>query len=123
MLEAIPRVTFGLNNTSSHLDSRFENTDAGGLIDATATSADAKEVDYSTIFQVSLNARAHVTPRFSLFGGYDFLWIDRLSRPYNNIRYNSTTNDLGIAIATPELVVDGESAFIQGFSVGGEFVF
>lgn len=123
VLEAIPRVTFALNNYSSHLDSSLEDLDTDGVIGTNSSSSEERDVDYSTIFQVSLNARAHLTPRFSLFGGYDFLWIHRLSRPHNNIRYDSTTDDLGIAITSPSLALDGESMFTHGLSVGGEFVF
>lgn len=123
VLEAVPRVTFALNNYSAHVSSQFQNSAADGTTSTTGSAADEEDVDYSTLFQVSLNARAHVTPRFSLFGGYDFLWIHRLSRPYNNINYNSTTNLSGVAVTSPGLALDGESMFTHGFSVGGEFNF
>jgi hypothetical protein len=123
VLEAIPRVTFALNNNSAHLKSNLQDLRAGGVSESTFSGTDESEVDYTTVFQVSFNARVHLSPRFSLFGGYDAMWIHRLTRPYNNIVYNSSTDDFGTPVFDLGLKSDNESLFTHGFSVGGEFVF
>ncbi|MDB4614111.1 BBP7 family outer membrane beta-barrel protein [bacterium] len=123
VLEAVPRVTFALNNYSGHTRTTLQELDDAGVPFGTSSSADEDEVDYTTAFQVSLSARAYITPRFWLFGGYDFMWVHRLSRPYGNLNYNSTTDDLGATIFSTNLNSDLESAMTHGFSVGGEFNF
>ena len=116
-IEATPRVSFALNNHSSSV--AFEQgttTDTGTTV--ISSYEDEDDVDFSTIFQVSGNLRLHVTKTFSIFGGYDALWIYRLSRAYDNVLYNSDATSPVIGLAN-----DNESMFVHGFSIGGELRF
>lgn len=105
-LSATPRIAFALNNyTGSTL---FNGTETG----------QENDVDFTPIVQVSFKGEVHVTPNLSLFGGYDFMWIYRMTRPYDNVVYDSTPG-LGGSF-TPDIrqSIDLESFSTQGLSVG-----
>lgn len=71
---------------------------------------------------ISLNAYAELTvsDRFKLFAGYDLLWMNKVSRPYENIFYN----DNGIGSPPGVLVnVQLNDLLIQGMSFGGVLTF
>jgi hypothetical protein len=65
---------------------------------------------------VSLN----ITPRFAIRGGYNLLWLGRVTRPQKDVYYN----DNGIA-SPPDVVARliTTDVLITGFSVGGELRF
>jgi Putative beta barrel porin-7 (BBP7) len=37
-----------------------------------------------------LNAEVHMSESFSVYGGYDFMWLTGVTRPQDNIVYDST---------------------------------
>ena len=130
-LSATPRIAFALNNYSSRVNAGpyFDPVDPA-LVDpddnrfvVPRTIEDDTEVDFSPVVQVSFKAHVHVNECFSLFAGYDFLWMHRLTRPFNDINYNSTRDDDQNII--PQLTRQNgwDSFWSNGFSAGGEIRF
>jgi hypothetical protein len=70
------------------------------------------------IVELGLNGRVKVSERISLTGGYNFIFVGRVTRPQDNIKYN----DNG-ASAAPGIVVDTHKSdfLVQGIMVGVEF--
>ena len=111
-LSALARVAFTLNNYLGIVQQDVAGT-ANDRVERN------EEVDFSSIFQLSGNARIHVNPNFSLFGGYDILWLHRTARAHEIIDYNSSRTGLTL---NPDIGFedDLEGVFIHGFSIGGE---
>ncbi|MEP3479026.1 MAG: BBP7 family outer membrane beta-barrel protein [Fuerstiella sp.] len=105
-LSATPRIAFALNNYTG--STFFNGTETG----------QENDVDFTPIVQVSFKGEVHVSPNLSLYGGYDFMWIYRLTRPFDNIVYDSTPG-LGGAF-TPDIrqAIDLESFASQGLTFG-----
>jgi hypothetical protein len=61
-----------------------------------------------------------VNPYFSLYAGYNFTYLFRVTRPHDNIYYNDNGPN-----APPGVVVnaDTQDMHIQGLNVGGEIRF
>ena len=77
------------------------------------------DVDFTPIVQVSFAGEIHLTPSFSIFGGYDFMWIYRMTRPYDNLVYDSTTNLLANGFTSQvRQEIDLESFYARGLTVG-----
>ena len=68
--------------------------------------------------QLSFTGEIHVTPNFSVFGGYDFMWIYRMTRPYDNIVYDSTPAIGGSFTPDIRQTIDLESFSTRGLSIG-----
>ena len=81
-----------------------------------------EEVDFTTVLQIGFNARVQCTQKFSLFGGYDFMWLNRVARAHETINYNSTRNGVQLV---PDIGVEDDLGgfFVKGFSIGGEFLY
>ncbi|MBL8814249.1 MAG: BBP7 family outer membrane beta-barrel protein [Planctomycetaceae bacterium] len=109
-----PRVMFGLNDRTSTVVA-----DPLGL-GAVKTSSD--EIDFGTVTQLNLATELHLSPKFSLYAGYDFMWLPRVTRPDDNISFDSVTPVGG---GTPVVSVTEHmnltDFFAQGFSVGATF--
>lgn len=105
-LSATPRIAFALNNYTG--STFFNGTETG----------QENDVDFTPIVQVSFKGEVHVSPNLSLYGGYDFMWIYRLTRPYDNVVYDSTPG-LGGSF-TPDIrqSLDLESFASQGLTFG-----
>lgn len=118
-LSATPRVAFALNDYNSQ-------TTAGPLISAADPTTTSKngDVDFTPIVQLGLQGEIYLTPHFSVFGGYGFLWMYRVTRPHQNIVYDSQIPVAGGA-GTPVPVIthktDFEPLYTKGLSFG--FVF
>lgn len=115
-LSATPRIAFALNDYTAHVIS-------GPLVDPSepAVRTTSEEIDFTPIVEVSLKAEIHVTPNFSVFGGFDMMWIYRMTRPYDNIFYDSEAAAAGGFTPQVGQRVDLESFYTNGFSLGGVF--
>lgn len=105
-LSATPRIAFALNNYTG-------STMFNGVETARETG-----VDFTPVVQVSFKGEVHVTPNLSLFGGYDFMWIYRATRPYDNIVYDSTSDVGGSFVPNIRQSIDLESLATRGLSIG-----
>ena len=111
---ATPRIAFTLNDYTGE-------TFAGplaGTADGTSTHLSGSSIDFTPIVQVSLTGELHVTPNFSIFGGYDFMWIYRMTRPFDNIVYNSVDGGGGSFAPQIEQQIDLESFYTRGLTAG-----
>jgi len=114
-LSATPRVMFGLNDYQSTVNS------SPNSIPAVLTQNDS--IDFSTATQLNLLAEFNLSPHFSVFGGYDVLCITSVTRPQDNIAWDSTTAALG-GVAAPnihERTILADFFLAQGFSFGATF--
>lgn len=105
-LSATPRIAFALNNYTG--STMFNGVQTGSEDD----------IDFTPIVQVSFKGEIHVTPNLSLFGGYDFMWIYRMTRPYDNIVYDSTPAIGGSFTPDIRQTIDLESFSTRGLSIG-----
>lgn len=112
-ISATPRVMFGLNDNSSTVSSVIEGVNGA--------TYDYRNVDFGTVTQVNLNAEVHLSPQFSVFGGYDFMVLTGISKPFDNIYYNSVTDALGDRTADINQRVQLQNLLVNGFSVGAVF--
>ncbi len=110
-LSATPRVVFGLNDYTSSVT-------ADPLDTGVFTSEMQEEIEFCTITQLTLAAEVHLNNHLSLYGGYDFLWMPRISRPDSNIRYNSTPGLGGDFIPDIGLNNQLKNFLVEGLSVG-----
>jgi len=112
-LSATPRVMLGLNDYTASVSSNPLGTGR--------TSYDSRKVDFGSITQLNFAAEVHLNTKFSVFAGYDFMWIPRVSRPHENIYYNSIAG--GAAGFTPDIrqSVNFSNYSANGFSVGATF--
>ncbi len=111
---ATPRVAFTLNDYTGETFSGPLN----GMADGFSSRLSGSGVDFTPILQVSLTGEIHVTPNFSIFGGYDFMWIYRMTRPFNNIVYNSVDGVGGAFEPSIEQAIDLESFYTRGLTAG-----
>jgi len=103
---ATPRIAFTLNNHTS--ETSFNGVSVG----------DSNDVDFTPIVQVSFTGEVHLTPNFSVFGGYDMMWMYRMSRPHDNIVYDSSPGAGGAFNADISQVMDLNSFSAEGLSIG-----
>lgn len=115
-LSATPRVMMGLNDYTA-------STSANPLGTGTTSFRDRK-VDFGSVTQLNLLAEVHLNTKFSLYGGYDFMWIPRLSRPHRNIDYDSVPDATGGASGFIPVIsqdVHHTNFSAKGFSLGAVF--
>jgi hypothetical protein len=112
-VSATPRVMFGINDNSASVSSVIEGVNG--------TTHDYQNVDFGTITQINLAAEIHLSPAFSVFGGYDFMVLTGISKPFDNIHYNSVTDALGDRSADIGQQVELQNMVVNGFSVGAVF--
>ncbi len=114
-LSVDPKVIIASNRQSSAVTTN-------DLYDSTTGAFETKDQTYefSPMFSLAVQGQVHFTDNMSLFVGYDLLFIHRMSRPWDNIYYN----DAGTG-NPPGVVLDQHFTdfLLQGFSVGGQFVF
>lgn len=111
-LAATPRISFGLNDYNASV--------SADPLGAGATSSSRDEIDFCTITQLTFSGEVHLSTRFSLYGGYDFMWLPTVARPHESILYDSAAGGAGFI---PSITVADEvSSFLaQGFSIGATF--
>ena len=109
-----PRLMFAINDTKSQVMS-------GPLTDQQldVTQITENGIDFSSVLQLEFKGEIHVNDHFSLFGGYDFMWISHLSRPDQNIVYDSETGVAGGFATNIGQDVDLKTFYTRGFSFGG----
>ena len=112
-LSATPRIMMGLNDTTASVSSNITGTPA--------SSFETRSVNFGTVTQVNLLAELHLNTNFSVYGGYDFMWLTQVSRPDQNIYYNSIPS--ATTGFTPDIRQDVQySNFAaNGFSFGAVF--
>jgi len=112
-LSATPRIMMGLNDHTATVSSSITGTGA--------TSFHNSRVNFGTITQLNLAAEVHLNTKFSVYGGYDFMWLTQVSRPDENIYYNSIS--AGAAGFTPDIrqEVQYSNFTANGFSLGAVF--
>ena len=112
---ATPRVAFTINDYTGQTFSTVPT-------EATPAPAESRfsgsDIEFTPIVQVSFTGELHVTPNFSIFGGYDLMWIYRMTRPYDNIDYDSTPGLTGGVVPNINQEIDLESFYARGLSVG-----
>ena len=103
----------GLNDTTASVSSNITGTPA--------SSFETRSVNFGTVTQVNLLAEVHLNTNFSVYGGYDFMWLTQVSRPDQNIYYNSIPS--ATTGFTPDIRQDVQySNFAaNGFSFGAVF--
>lgn len=107
---ATPRIAFALND--------YTAITSAAPLGQPETISSGSDIEFTPIVQVSFTGEIHLTPNFSLFGGYDFMWIYRMTQPYDNIVYDS---EPGLAGGfTPNIYqdIDLESFYARGLSFG-----
>jgi hypothetical protein len=111
-----PRIAFALNDQTSRVTTG-PLTDT--LLDVVRTTDSS--IEFTPVVQLEFKGEIHVNQYLSLFGGYDFLWLANVSRPDNNIVYNSEPG-LGGGF-DPDITqdVDLKSFYTRGFSLGAVF--
>ncbi|MFO1003183.1 MAG: BBP7 family outer membrane beta-barrel protein [Planctomycetaceae bacterium] len=112
-VSATPRVMLGINDNSSTISSVIQGVDGTTHFD--------RNVDFGTITQVNLQTEIHLTEAFSVFGGYDIMALTGVSKPLDNVRYNSVTNALGDRTADINQDIQLQNLVVYGFSVGAVF--
>lgn len=110
-----PRLLIGINrhDDSVYTEEIYDPAEAPNRTGEEAT-------DFVAGFELQAYGKVHCTERFTLFAGYNLLFLSDVARPLNMIRYN----DAGLA-NPPDIVYqkDREQLFSQGFTVGGELYF
>ncbi|MEQ9410617.1 MAG: BBP7 family outer membrane beta-barrel protein [Fuerstiella sp.] len=107
---ATPRIAFALNDYTAEAQSAPLGT--------TEVRYSGSDIEFTPIVQISFTGEIHITPNFSVFGGYDFMWIYRMTRPYDNIVYDSAAGLAGGFVPDIRQEVDLESFYARGLSVG-----
>jgi hypothetical protein len=99
-----------LNAFTNHLRANFDPV--------VATSDHTTKAAFGA--DVGAYVQINVTPRFSIRGGYNLLWLGRVTRPQKDIYYN----DNGI-LSPPGVIgrLITTDVLITGFSVGGDLRF
>jgi hypothetical protein len=110
-----PRVMLGLNDYMA----RTNYIDRTGLL---VQSTDS-DVEFSTITQLSFTTEVAVNDYCTLFAGYDFMWLPRVTRPFSNIRYDSTPAIGGGFNPNIGQHVNKESFYANGFNFGMSFAY
>lgn len=112
-LSATPRVMMGLNDYGARLIS-----DPIGL---GATTTRESHIEFGTVTQLALNAEVHMNENFSVFGGYDFMWLTGITRASENIVYDSTTAVGGGFTPNIRQAVHLNDFMANGFTFGAVF--
>ena len=112
-LSATPRIMMGLND--------YTATVSANAIGTGLTTFESSKVNFGTVTQLNLAAEVHLNTKFSVYGGYDFMWLTQVSRPDQNIYYNSIS--AGAAGFTPDIRqnVQYSNFAANGFSLGAVF--
>ncbi len=111
---AEPKVMLGLNSYKANLSTQNIRTN-DTTIESPLNIQD-KETTFGPMVDVKVYSRLALTQNLHVFAAYNLLWAGQLTRPYENIVYN-TTVDAGAF----QQNVKTTDAVLQGLSVGAEF--
>ena len=112
-----PRIAFTLNDYTA-------KTDSGPLTEAAVSATDPlrsfreSHIEFTPLFELSFTGELHLTPNFSIFGGYDFMWMYKVTRPFNNIHYNSIPGAAGSFAPIVSQNADLDTFYTKGLSFG-----
>ena len=106
-----PRIAFTLNDYTA------ETTVAALPGNATPTGGRDGDVEFTPIVQVSFTGEVHLTPNFSVFGGYDLMWIYRATRPFDNVTFDSSSSS-GTLVYDVTQDITLNSLYTKGLSFG-----
>ncbi len=87
---------------------------------------DDRETHLSPVIDIGVYGKFNVTPQFSLRGGYNFMWIGRVTRPEDNIYYNDRGAYVPPFAFTPADVtvrMQRSDVRVHGLSIGAEYRF
>ncbi|HVJ69376.1 MAG TPA: BBP7 family outer membrane beta-barrel protein [Caulifigura sp.] len=110
-----PKVMFGINR---HQDT----VRSSQIFDAANSSFSTNEdTDFAPAFNMPGYAKLHLTENFSLFAGYELLWLSNITRPTQSIVYDSPA----LSTDPPQIRLQKhrEQLLAHGFMIGGEFRF
>ena len=112
-LSATPRIAFALNDHTSSVI-----TGPLTALNEPVVRITEESIDFTPVVEINLQMQIHVTPHFSIVGGYDFFYILKTSRPSHNIVYDSTSAGGSF---TPNIGqrVSLEDFMAQGINIGG----
>jgi hypothetical protein len=110
---ATPRIAFALNDHTSTV-----NDSLTGVTTPSSTRVTEESIDFTPIVELNLKLQFHLTPNFSVFGGYDLFYAGQVSRPTGNMVYNSTVNGAGFDPTLGQNVIL-EDFLGHGLSIGG----
>ena len=110
---ATPRIAFALNDHTSTVYGSIAGGANPGNVRVTEES-----IDFTPIVELNLKLQFHLTPHFTVFGGYDLFYAGMVSRPADNIVYDSTPNGAGFD-PTVRQNVRLEDFLGKGLSIGG----
>jgi hypothetical protein len=102
--------TMNVNTFTNHLRSN-----ADPVIASTNTTS-----TFSFGSEVGVFATINFTPSFSLRGGYNLIWLNRVTRPQKDVYYNDNGDAAPPAIISRTIFSD---VLITGFTFGAEFRF
>ncbi len=110
-----PRLLMGINR---HDDSVYTEQIYSPLEAPRLTGEES--TDFSAGFELQAYGKVHLGERFTLFAGYNLLFLSDVTRPLNMILYNDAglTNPPDISYQK-----DRQSMFTHGLTVGGELYF
>lgn len=114
-LGAEPRISLGVNDYQAEVTTRNLRSPNDGVV-----RTRDEDFLFAPIFDVNMYGRLHVNPYFSLYAGYNFMYLFRVSRADDNIYYNDNGSS-----ARPGIVVNSETQdmHVQGLNIGGEIRF
>jgi len=108
-----PKIMLGVNTWKAGLstDQVFSPTDIQqSIVD--------KETTFGPVADLEAYSRVNLTQSFSLYVSYNFMWAGMVTRPYENIVYNGTTNVPPTSAFQQD--VHYSDIIVQGLGVGGE---
>lgn len=100
--------------TTNHLRSNFDPVVSSPSSGKNVTST------FSLGGEVVSHVQLNLTPRFCLRGGYNVLWLNRVTRPQNNVFYNDNGTTAAPAVVEK---ISFHDVLISGFTVGAELRF
>ena len=111
-----PKLMLGINR---HQDS----VRTSQIFDVTNpnTLSTNEDTDFAPAFNIPATAKLHLSQNFSLFAGYELLWLSNASRATEQIVYDS--GPLATDPSQIRLKKHREQVYAHGFMVGGEFRF
>ncbi|HUG92291.1 MAG TPA: BBP7 family outer membrane beta-barrel protein, partial [Planctomycetaceae bacterium] len=114
-----PRGSLALNTYRSRVVA--ENVLANGVSQRTVDDG----TTFSPTAELSAYFRLHPTPHCTIVGGYNALFVARVARPYESVRYDLLTDPVTGQIVSSDISVDTDfrMMLLHGFSIGAEFTF
>lgn len=123
-ISAQPKVMFGFNRQEARVVT--SNLFVGAGTSATDTDIFATEDSHNRFspgVKLELKATVHLSKNFSIFAGYDLLYLASVTRPGDNIYWNDFVVDANSNAASTRVNLDHTAIMLQGVSAGGMLKF